>query len=156
MAQVIERIAERERARQEALREKKEAASASKDGEDAGAFLRALDATLASVRKDAAALRKGCSEDAVQALIVRARDQQSALTRAVGYLAAYDVQKAQRDITAAEQYVRGRRARLMPRQDFSFDRARQRQVLAPTNLSIAAYGRLSARVPFITANGSST
>ncbi len=54
---------------------------------------------------------------------------QMSLTRASAFLAAYDVQRGQKEVAALEQLVRGTKTRLLAKKDFSFDKSRARQVL---------------------------
>lgn len=64
---------------------------------------------------------------------------QAAVTRAAVFLAAYDVQKAQKSVAALEQTVRGFKARMLPRKPFTFERAREKQkiILAGNNAANA-------------------
>lgn len=125
----MQRLLEREEARKEAVEERRRQQSAEDTGENATTFFAMLNAEAAQLNKDLSATQKGCDVAVFDALIARVRGLQAALTKATTYLAAYDVQKAQRDITQLEQAVRGRKARLIPRQEFSFDAVRKKQQL---------------------------
>jgi hypothetical protein len=64
-------------------------------------------------------------------LVEQVRTLQASLTRATAFLASYEIQKGQKDVAALEQLVRGTKARLLPKREFSFERSRARQVFEP-------------------------
>lgn len=136
MARRMERLVAREQARVAAQEERRRQASAERSGEDPSAFVASLHAALEALRADLAAVPAEAS--AFDDLIIRTRAWQASLTRAAPYLAAYDIQRAQRDITSMEQRVRGRKARLLPRQEFSFAPVRARQQLAARTSDVVA------------------
>lgn len=142
----MQRLLEREEARKEAVEERRRQQSAEDTGENATTFFSTLNAKAAELSKDLAATQKGCDVAVFEVLIARVRGLQAALTQATSFLAAYDVQKAQRDITQLEQAVRGRKARIIPRQEFTFDAVRKRQQLAPPTTTELASTGLTAGV----------
>lgn len=80
-------------------------------------------------------LEKSEAGKVLAGLVDEVRVLQDSLTRASAFLAAYDVQRGQREITAIEQLIRGTKARLLPKKDFTFERSRAQQVLAADVLS---------------------
>lgn len=64
---------------------------------------------------------------AYDCLVERVRALQGSLSRAALFLAPYDVQRCQRDLSQLEQHVRGCKARVAPRGVFSFAKAREQQ-----------------------------
>ena len=65
--------------------------------------------------------------DFFKELLEDVRILQSNLTRVTPMLASYDIQRAQKEINALEQLVRGYKQRLIPRKAFTFEKAREKQ-----------------------------
>ena len=131
MENVPEGLLLREAARKEAAAVKREQReSEGNANENVGVFFRELAlgiARIKSVLKETRTMDHGSLEGCFAGLVDETRLLQASVTRAASFLSAYDVQKAQKDTAALEQTVRGYKARLIPRQPFSFAAARARQ-----------------------------
>lgn len=139
------RLKLREENRKEALEEKRAAQRAICGDETASAFFASLSNFAAEVKRDVAATSKGVSTRAVfDELVERIREFSRKLTVATRYLAAYDVQRAQQTLGELEQLVRGRKARILPREEFTFQRARLKQGMAivqPSEVAVVPEAR---------------
>ena len=104
-----------------------------RQSEQTAAFLAQQDARVAALRKELLRCReldKHQLPAVFDGLVDQVRVLQASLTRATAFLAPYEIQKGQKELAALEQLVRGTKARLLPRKDFSFERSRARQVLS--------------------------
>lgn len=145
---VPEGLLQREAARQAAV----EARRAERPG-TADVFWSDLNDAMGVIRESLRA-EVGAGEegrpDRIRGLVEATRGLSERIRQMAPSLSAYDIHRAQREVAALEQTVRGYKARLLPRQPFSFERARQAQPInveaQPDDTPVAAPEAVAAVV----------
>lgn len=125
----MEGIIERDLARKALIEKRKEEKGLSL-AEKSQVFFQDLDQSIGALKaqlRECKNLEKSSLPGVFEELIIQSRMLQTNVTRMNGVLSAYDIQKAQKDVSTLEQTIRSYKLRLIPKQPFTFEKAREKQ-----------------------------